>query len=1125
MFRKLFGAALLLAPAFFAQAATFNVSTPAEFQAALTAAQANGENDVINVAAGNYNVTLSGTLTYTAVATENASLTIDGTDSTFVTLDGGGGGIPLLRIDTTAVVDDGLVEITVSGMTFQNGTAAGPFTDGGALAILTDTTPLPAAGQIRIEAAEFFNNSADGNGGAIYFEGISIPGVLLNDLTIDGNSATAGGGAYLRGGLFNTTLAVVNVDFWNNSAAADGGGLTAIGFDTGTPSEDRTSAVNIIDVLFYNNQSGVDGLGSGGGADVSALNFTMDGSGFVDNFAGSGGSGGGLRVRGSFDAITMTNNGFTGNSAGGNGGGMAAGPSMPITVDITNNTVYLNSAGDSGGGLFFGIDGSSNFANFYNNILHSNTSTANGDDDLYVNNQVFNDLGTVVNVFNNLVTQFEVVPGPAVSGGNITGQVPIFVGMEVRPIPDPRLATGSPGIDQGDNDAPAVPAIDFEGDNRPLDGDGDTVAVVDIGMDEFSGAPAQNIDLSIGKTDDPDPVIEGANITYTISISNSGPGDASAVVLTDTLPAAVSFVSVAAGQGSCSHESGIVTCLLGTLASGASTTATVVVSTPDVVEPTTLINTATVSADEQDSNLANNAISIGTTVVPVGPAQADLVLAKSVTPDPAYSGGPSFTYSLDLSNNGPDAATGITVTDALPDGLTFESVTIGTGSCSETGGVVTCGIASLASGASTSIAIVVVPDVVAEPTTVVNTATVTAEEEDPVPGNNASTATSTVDPPSADLGVTATSTPTEVMVNEQITYDIGVSNAGPSDDTGVVLTVSLPAAADFVSASIDQGTCTPKLDTLFCTIGDMAAGASVAAQIVVNAPGQATVLALSASVSGDVDDPVISDNSASVDTAVIDVIDLVIEGNSEGNGGGISWLEIAMLLAVVAAVALRRARLPGTAVIAVALVIGTVVGIAPREAQAEEGWYAGAAGGQSSLDYSASQLSTDLANLGWTIEGPTVDESGTAWKVYGGFMFSDRFGLEAGYADLGKVTTRFGATIAPSDIGALLADTLSVHPYQGSGWIAAAVARWPFSQDQFALTAKAGLFAWESDTDVRVVTGGAGSVAGDDSGSDVMYAIGLEWRASDRWYLTASWERYKLNEWLDAPMLGFRVSF
>ncbi|HSG57999.1 MAG TPA: hypothetical protein VLA06_00575, partial [Woeseiaceae bacterium] len=93
MFRKLFGAALLLAPAFFAQAATFNVSTPAEFQAALTAAQANGENDVINVAAGNYNVTLSGTLTYTAVATENASLTIDGTDSTFVTLDGGGGGI------------------------------------------------------------------------------------------------------------------------------------------------------------------------------------------------------------------------------------------------------------------------------------------------------------------------------------------------------------------------------------------------------------------------------------------------------------------------------------------------------------------------------------------------------------------------------------------------------------------------------------------------------------------------------------------------------------------------------------------------------------------------------------------------------------------------------------------------------------------------------------------------------------------------------------------------------------------------------------------------------------------------------------------------------------------------
>jgi uncharacterized repeat protein (TIGR01451 family) len=1118
MLKKLLCAALIVALAPCATADIFSVSTPAEFQAALTTAQENGQNDTINVQPGTYDISAAGTLTYIAVSTENTSLTINGVDSTFVTLDGGSQ-VPILRIDTTAVVDDEAVAIVINAMTFRNGNATGTFTDGGALAILTDKTPLPWADRVVIDAAEFFDNSAEGNGGAIYVEGQPISGILLNDLTVDGNSAGAyGGGAYLRGNLFNTPIAAVNVDFWNNTAAAGGGGLAALGFDVDTPSEDRTNVVNLVDVIFYNNS--VTGVGgTGGGADISALTVFIDIAGFADNQADIGG---GLNIRDNFGDLKMFNSGFAGNSAA-EGGGMMAGPALPFSVDITNNTVYQNTADDSGGGIFLAIDGSSLVVNIYNNILHSNSAIAGSGDDLYVNNRAFEDIGATVDIFNNIVTDFLVVPGPANSGANITDQAPVFVDMERRPIPDPRLATGSPGIDQGNNAAPNLPSNDFEFDDRPLDGDGDTIAVVDIGMDEVSGAPAQNIDLSILKVDDPDPVTEGGNITYSVSISNAGPGDASGVSMSDTLAGAVTFVSATPSVGSCSESSGTVTCGIGALASGASASVVIVVSTPDIAEPLTVTNTASVTAIEADSNAANNSVTIDTTVVPLGPAQADLALTKADNPDPVFSGGPTLTFTLDVTNNGPDGATGVTVTDTLPEGVTFDSATFGTASCTETNGTVSCSIGAMAANSSTTITIVVVPDVVTGPTVITNTATVTGVEEDPVPANDTATTTSTVNAPSADLSAAVFSSPAEPMANEPVTYDVLIDNAGPSTSSGVVATVALPSLAEFVSASIDQGSCAADASTLVCTIGDMAAGAFVGAEIVVNAPDAATVLTLSATISADVADPSDANNVVSANVTVINMVDLVIEGNSKG-GGSLGWLEIVLLLAVLAVVASRRLRRDAAGVTLVILA-GVALCLSPLQAEAAGDWYVGGAVGQSSIDYSASDLSSDLARLGWTIESPSVDESGTAWKIYAGFMFNDWLGLEAGYADLGEVTTRFGASIAPTEIDTLLADTLSVHPYQGDGWIAAALVRWPFAEDRFAITARAGLFAWESKTNVRVVSGGTGQVASDDSGTDSMFGVGIEWQINETWYLSAGWERYKLNEWLDVPMIGVGTRF
>ena len=129
---------------------------------------------------------------------------------------------------------------------------------------------------------------------------------------------------------------------------------------------------------------------------------------------------------------------------------------------------------------------------------------------------------------------------------------------------------------------------------------------------------------------------------------------------------------------------------------------------------------------------------------------ADLALTKTANPDPAPAGGP-LVYTLIVTNNGPTTANNVTLTDTLPAGVTFQSFTPSQGSCSGTA-TITCDFGAIFNGGTASVEILVVTSGAG---TITNTASVSADETDPVPGNNSvSVDTEVVISPMSDVPLT-----------------------------------------------------------------------------------------------------------------------------------------------------------------------------------------------------------------------------------------------------------------------------------------------------------------------------------------------------------------------------------
>src|SRR5262249_48611109 len=148
-------------------------------------------------------------------------------------------------------------------------------------------------------------------------------------------------------------------------------------------------------------------------------------------------------------------------------------------------------------------------------------------------------------------------------------------------------------------------------------------------------------------------------VTFIVTLTNKGPDTATNVSVSDPLPAGLSLVSATPSQGS--YAGGVWT--VGTVAPSAAPTLTLAAL---VVSPDAETNTATISHSDQFApNPGNNQAAATVT-----PQQAELVLGKQVSPAEQMQGF-NVTYTFILHNNGPSAATGVTVTDPFPAGLTI----------------------------------------------------------------------------------------------------------------------------------------------------------------------------------------------------------------------------------------------------------------------------------------------------------------------------------------------------------------------------------------------------------------------------------------------------------------------
>src|SRR3954469_23552008 len=328
-------------------------------------------------------------------------------------------------------------------------------------------------------------------------------------------------------------------------------------------------------------------------------------------------------------------------------------------------------------------------------------------------------------------------------------------------------------------------------------------------------------DMQITASDLPDPVAPDGNITYTVNVTNAGP-DATTnahmnVVLNGTLlwqsmvvPAGWSCPALAVGHG------GSFTCTAANF-SPSTSVFTIVLKAGSAqfgINNQTINETFTTNSDWLDSNNANNAVSVSTSYVT---PHADMQITASDSPDPVAPDG-NITYTVNVTNAGPDATTNAHMSVILNNTLLWQSMTVPAGwSCPSLavghGASFTCTAASF--GLTTSVFTIVLKAGSAQfginNQTINETFTTSSDSADPNNANNAAVVSTQYVTPHADMQITASDSPDPVAPNGNIAYPVNGTNAGPDAAANATMNVILNNTLRYQSITVPAGWSCPAL--------------------------------------------------------------------------------------------------------------------------------------------------------------------------------------------------------------------------------------------------------------------------------------------------------------------------
>ena len=379
-------------------------------------------------------------------------------------------------------------------------------------------------------------------------------------------------------------------------------------------------------------------------------------------------------------------------------------------------------------------------------------------------------------------------------------------------------------------------------------------------------------DLAVVKTGPPS-AAAGSSVTYHLTVTNNGPDDALGVSLTDPTPAGLVFGSATAPCA------GGFPCALGNVNAGGSVEVSVTFTIPGGYAGGDISNTATVTSTTDDSVAGNNS---GNATTPIGADTVDLSVEK--TGPAMVVKGNDVTYQITVTNNGPATATGVSLADPTPSGLSFVTADAPCGSGFP------CSLSNLTAGGSATVNVTFhVPGGYAGAGPIVNTATVSANEPEADSSNNTDSAATGADAEAADLAVVKRG-PATAVPGEKVTFQIVVTNNGPGTATGIQLADTTPSGLTFDSAS------TPCVGGFPCTLPNLVSGSSITVSVTYQIPAGYTgadPIVNTATVSANEPDADTTNNTSDASVSIDRISDLSITKSDSATeavpGNGITY--------------------------------------------------------------------------------------------------------------------------------------------------------------------------------------------------------------------------------------------